>query len=361
MIKPIKIAILSCNHGHAKGYYALKDDPFFELVAVSIKPDYRDRVFAERLGNVPIYDNNEDLYRNHPDLEAVIIGSDNRSHITEFREAIARDLHIFSMKVPTFDLSEYDEMISLSESRGVVCQVELEMRERAEIYRVKELIEQGSLGKLLSISMTNYSHNPVWWRPWQCSPEDSFGKRVPLRPGDARFRGGALADHPHVFDVIRVITGASFDSVYADVAPNLRPVETEDMIRLIGKLSDGTLFSIDPSYANDEHHVDKMIDWIKYPRPVEVTMNLVGTEGTLVANVYERSIYLQGGARGEYMASEVENVGAWNKRMHDFYRSVRHGEPVTVGLREHRETILAMLAAYESVSRSRPVKLSELH
>ena len=40
MIKPVKIAILSCNHGHAKGYYPLKNDPMFELVAVSIAPDY---------------------------------------------------------------------------------------------------------------------------------------------------------------------------------------------------------------------------------------------------------------------------------------------------------------------------------
>ena len=31
-IKPIKIGILSCNHGHAKGYYAIKDDPHFEVV-----------------------------------------------------------------------------------------------------------------------------------------------------------------------------------------------------------------------------------------------------------------------------------------------------------------------------------------
>ena len=358
MIKPIKIAILSSNHGHAKGYYALKDDPFFDLVAVSVVPEYRERAFTERLAGIPIYDNNEELYNTHPDLEAVIVASDNRTHIKEVREAASRGLHVFSMKVPTFDLDEYDEMIRLTEDRGLVCQVELEMRERAEIYRIKELIDEGKIGRLLSVNMINYSHNPVWWRPWQCSPEDSFGKRVPLKDGDNRFRGGALADHPHVFDVIRVITGAGYDTVYAEVAPNIREVETEDMIRVIGTLTDGTLFSIDPSYANNEHHVEKMVDWIKYPRPVEVTLNVVGTEGVIVANVYERSIYVQSGARGDYMAHEVENIGTWNKRMYDFYRSVRHGKPVTVGLREHKDTIRAMLAAYESVSQGKAVKLN---
>ncbi len=357
MIKPIKIAILSCNHGHAKGYYALKDDPYFELVAVSVVPEYRERVFLERLEGVPVYENNEDLYNNHPDLEAVIVGSDNRSHIKEVREATSRGLHVFSMKVPTFDMEEYDEMIRLTEDAGVVCQVELEMRERAEILKVKDIIESGKLGKLLSVNMVNYSHNPVWWRPWQCDPEDSFGKRVPLREGDARFRGGALADHPHVFDVIRLITGQNFATVYAEPAPNIRDVETEDMLRVIGALTDGTLFSIDPSYANNEHHVDKMVDWVKYPRPVEVTLNIVGTEGTLVANVYERCIYVQGGSHGEYMVEEVDFVGTWNKRMFDFYRSVRDNKPVNVSLRHHKDTILAMLAAYESISCGKPISL----
>lgn len=357
MIKPIKIAILSCNHGHAKGYYALKDDPHYDLVAVSVVPEYRDKVFIERLSGIPVYENNGELYENHPDLEAVIIGSDNRSHIKEVREATSRGLHIFSMKVPTFDMDEYEEMIRLTEEAGVVCQVELEMRERAEILKVKDIISSGKLGKLLSVNMINYSHNPVWWRPWQCYPEDSFGKRVPLRAGDDRFRGGALADHPHVFDVIREITGEEFATVYAEPAPNLREVETEDMLRIIGRLSGGTMFSIDPSYANNEHHVEKMVDWIKYPRPVEVTLNIVGTEGVLLANVYERCIYAQSGSRGEYMAEEVEMVGAWNKRMLDFYFSIREGKPPTVSLRHHKKTILAMLAAYESIDKGSPVSL----
>ena len=80
-IKPIKIAILSCNHGHAKGYYVLKDDPFFDLVGVSVEPGYHERVGLERIPTVPKYDSDEELYKNHPDLEAVIIASANKKHI----------------------------------------------------------------------------------------------------------------------------------------------------------------------------------------------------------------------------------------------------------------------------------------
>ena len=358
-IKPIKIAILSCNHGHAKAYYCLKNDPLFELVGCSVEPDYRDKIFIERLDGVPLYDTDEELYENHPEIEAVIIASANIKHMEQFRVAAKKGLHIFSMKIPTFDLEEYSEMERLAEENGIVCQVELEMREHPELYRVKELIESGALGEILSINMMNYSHNPVWWRPWQCDPEESYGKKIPLYEGGELYRGGALADHPHVFDCIRFLTGSSFDTVYAEVAPNLREgVQTEDMIRVMGRLKSGAIFSIDPSYANDEMHVEKMTDWQKYPRCVEVTMNIVGTKGTLLADLYGKPFNRQSkSGNGYYLSGAPGSVGLWDKRMQDFYDCIRGGEKPPVDLKAHRESIEAMLAAYESVSTGKIIKM----
>ena len=349
-MKPIKIALLSCNHGHGKSYYDLIRSPFYELVGVSVEHGYKDKIFLEKLPGVPKYDYDEELYEKHPDIEAVVVASANRKHIYQVREACRRGLHIMSMKVPTFDMDEYDEMIRLTEEAGVVCQVELEMRESAEVLRVKELIEAGAVGKPLSITAYNYSHNPVWWRPWQCSPEESYGRRVRLRDGDERFRGGALADHPHVFDMIRFVTGADYATVFAEVAPNIRDIETEDLLHVIGKLDNGMTYSLDPSYANDEHRVVRMYNWQKYPRCVEVAMNVVGTEGVIVADVYGRVFYHNGGQTGEYSALRVGRPGIWNQRMDEFYHCVRDGVRPTVGLREHRRTIEIMNAAYESVS-----------
>ena len=238
-IKPIKIALLSLNHGHGKAYYGLKNDPFFELVAASVEPDYRDKIFIERLSGIPLYDTDEELYENHPDLEAVIVASANVRHYEQTKDAFARGLHVFSMKVPTFDMEQYDELIALKQQKGLVCAVELEMRHHTELLRVRELVRSGAVGELLSINMLNYSHNPVWWRPWQCDPTESFGKKVPLWEGAELYRGGALADHPHIFDCVRFITGSDFDTVHAKVAPNIRDeVQTEDLIRVEIMLSE---------------------------------------------------------------------------------------------------------------------------
>lgn len=360
MIKPVKIAILSCNHGHAPGYYGLKNDPMFELVAASVKPEAYADVRIKNLEGIPLYDTDEALFDAHPELEAVIIASDNASHFQQVCEAAKRGLHIFSMKVPTFNMDEYDQMICVTEDADVVCQVELEMRHHAPIYRIKEAIEAGKIGKLISVNAVNYSHNPVWWRPWQANPEASYGSRVQLRAGDDRFRGGALADHPHLFDLIRYITGSEFSQVYAEVSPNIREgVETEDMIRVIGRLKNGVCYSVDPSYANDEEHVSQMIgsDWNKYPRCVEVFMTVVGTKGVIIADLYGKTYCHQLQSNGKYIVSGLGSSGLWNRRMEEFYHCIRSGKKPTVGLRDHYDSIAAMNAAYESVSTGQVIQL----
>lgn len=357
MIKPVKIAILSCNHGHAPGYYPLKNDPMFELVAVSLVPEAYNDVRVKNLEGIPQYATDEELLDAHPELEAVILASDNASHFRQVCQAAKRGLHIFSMKVPTFSMDEYDEMIRLTEQAGVVCQVELEMRHHAPIYRVKEAIEAGKIGKLLSINAVNYSHNPVWWRPWQANPEASYGSRVSLRPGDDRFRGGALADHPHVFDVIRYITDSEFQRVYGEVSPNLRDeVETEDMVRIIGKLKNDVIFSIDPSYANNERR-EYPRQGVKNPKPVEVFLTAVGTKGTIIADLYGKTFCSQMVPTGDYYCAGLGSSGLWNRRTAEFYHCIRNGKKPTVGLREHYNSIRAMNGAYESIRLGEAVTL----
>ena len=332
----------------------------FELVAASVKPEAYADVRIKNLEGIPLYDTDEALFDAHPELEAVILASDNASHFEQVCEAAKRGLHIFSMKVPTFNMQEYDEMIRRTEEAGVVCQVELEMRHHAPIYRIKEAIETGKIGKLLSVNAVTYSHNPVWWRPWQANPEASYGSRVSLRPGDDRFRGGALADHPHLFDIIRYITDSEFSQVYAEVSPNIREgVETEDMIRVIGRLENGVCYSIDPSYANNEEHVSQMIgsDWNKYPRCVEVFMTVVGTKGVIISDLYGKTYCHQLQSNGKYIASGLGSSGLWNRRMEEFYHCIRSGKKPTVGLRNHYDSIAAMNAAYDSVSTGQVIQL----
>lgn len=359
-MKPVKVAIISCTHGHAEGYYGIRYDKCFDLVAVSVAPGYENSHNMPMLEGIPKYKTDVELYENHPELEAVILASENAYHMQHVREAVSRGLHILSMKVPTFHLEEYEEMIRISEEAGVVFQIELEMRHHAPVERVKRLIESGAIGDLLSVNLVNYSVNPVCAWPWQCDPYLSYGEVVPLRPNDDRFRGGCLADHPHGFDVVRYLTGSEFDTIYADVSPNIRDfVKTEDMMRLIGKMKNGVSYSIDPSYANDEQQRPDWEQYERYPRIVEVFMTVVGTKGTIITDLYGKTYCCQTVPAGAYMVSPgLGSSGLWNRVTNEFYHCIRDGEKPTINLRNHYNTIRTMVAGYESVRTGEVIKIN---
>ena len=366
-IKPIKYAILSCVHGHATQYIEWNNSPLYELVGVTQAANYQgDHLSGGLPKDVPIYRSEEELYAAHPDLEAVVIGSENSEHARQTIDAANRGLHTISMKVPTLDMDEYRAMMEAVERNHVICMVELEMHRYAGPARVLDLIKSGAIGELQSINIVNYSIHPVWWNPWVGVPEKSYGKAIQLKPNDYRFRGGALTDHAHPMDLVRLMAGADFDTVYANVSPNIREgVVVEEMIHMIGRMKNGVTFSIDPSFANDEHHVSVIRDgitWRKYPKTVEVFMSAVGTKGTIVGDIYNKNTYVQNGLNGEYQCMfEAHKIqGLWPSIETDFYQYVRGEKKELESLRYHMNSMQAVVAAYESVYSGKAVKVDDI-
>ena len=357
-MKPIKLAIASCNHGHAKGYYN-PDPTLFELVAVSIAPKDHPKAFIEQLKGIQIYDNLKQMLDARPDIEAVVMASANYEHYDQFKTLTQYKKHILSMKVPTFDLEEYDQIINMVNKSKMVCQVELELRYSSELCRIRELICSKKLGKILSVQATNLSHNPMSWQEWHGIPEQSYGKRIPLRIGDKRFRGGALADHPHIFDIMRFVLNADFETVFAEVAPNIRPnMQEEDMLSIIGRMDNGIAFSLDPSFSRTENPLPVIgPGWEKYPKRVEVTLNIQGDKGSIIADIFAPNVYHTCTPAGNYVVNRTPNYeGAGSSLiLNAFYDSIRKGMKPTVTLSEHRRTIEVINACYESIYKGKPV------
>ena len=303
MSEPIKVALLSLSHGHTRKYYqTLQENPKLSFVAASaVNAQVRD-LFERTVSGVPVYNNDEEMFDTHPEIQAVVIASANKDHLRQMRLCAERKIHILSMKIPTFDMDEYDEMIRLVDEAGIVCQIELELHYNPVMERVKQLNETGKLGKLLSFGATNITLSPVWAFPWQGNPEQSFGCVRPLREGDSRYCGGALCDHPHIFDMIRWITGSEFETIYAQVAPNLRPdIVEEDMLSVAGKMKNGVVFSLDPSWSRMEEKLTVPgPGWEVYPKRMQVDLTLTGENGVLMADLFGPNTYHNAGPDDRY-------------------------------------------------------------
>lgn len=358
-MKPLNIAMMSMTHGHTRKYYqTLKDNPKLNWVAVSTANDEVKQVFLNSVDGIPCYDSDEAMLDAHPEIEAVVLASENSEHIRQMRLCAERKIHILSMKIPSFDMDEYDEMIRLVEESGITCQVELELHYNPVVQRMKELVKSGKIGALESFQATNITLSPVWAFPWQGVPELSYGKRVPIKEGDSRFRGGALCDHPHIFDMVREITNSDFDTIFAHVAPNIRPdIEEEDMLTVTGRMKNGTIFSLDPSWSKMENRLKVPgPGWEVFPKRMEVNLVLNGEKGVIMTDCFGPNVYQNGAPEDKYIV-RYTYFDEWIGLIDEFVSCIRNKKTPKINLRWHRKTIEAMNACYKSIATGMPVKM----
>lgn len=358
-MQPVKIAMMSMTHGHTRKYYqTLTDNPNLDWVAVSTANETVKEVFLSSVKGIPCYDSDEAMLDAHPEIEAVVLASENSEHLRQVRLCADRGIHILSMKVPSLDMNEYEQMIQITENAGVVCQVELELHYNPVVVRMKELNQNKTIGEMKSFQATNITLSPVWAFPWQGVPELSYGKRVPIKEGDNRFRGGALCDHPHVFDLIREVTDSEFDTIFAQVAPNIRPdLEEEDMLAVTGKMKNGITFLFDPSWSRMENRLKVPgPGWEVFPKRMEVNLVLNGEKGTVMADCFGPNVYHSAAPQNRYTV-RYTYFDEWVGLIDEFVDCIRNKKTPKINLRWHKNTIAAMNACYESIATGKAIKL----
>jgi predicted dehydrogenase len=347
------------THGHTRKYYqVLKENPALDWVAVSTENETVKQVFLNSVKGIPCYDSDEAMLDAHPEIEAVVIASANSEHLRQVKLCAERGIHILSMKIPTFDMDEYNQMIEITEKAGIVCQIELELHYNPVVMRTKELNKNGAVGTLRSFEATNITLSPVWAFPWQGMPEKSYGKRVPLKDGDSRCRGGALCDHPHIFDLVREMTGSEFDVIFARVAPNIRPdIEEEDMLSVTGRMKNGVTFLLDPSWSRMENRLTVPgPGWEVFPKRMEVNLVLNGEKGTIMTDCFGPNVYHNAAPQSRYTV-RYTYFDEWVGLIDEFCDCIRNNKTPKINLRWHQNTIKAMNACYESIASGQPVKL----
>ncbi len=165
-------------------------------------------------------------------LEAVLIGTPPQWHALQFVAACEKGLHIYCEKPLAYDVEEGKAMIQAAQKAGNIVQIGFQRRQSDAFKKAKELINDGTTGKIHQI-VAQIHYRPgdadttvqlppasLDWDAW-CGP----APKLPYKPSighmawrlEKEYGNGHLVDWGiHHIDIIRTIMGFEApESVYA--------------------------------------------------------------------------------------------------------------------------------------------------
>ena len=270
--KKINIAVIGANihMGWGGGVHlpALLKLPEYQVIAVCTSRKETAEEAAEHF-NVPMaFHNHQDMMA-HPDVEAVSVCVRVPLHHQMVLDAIEARKHVYCEWPLGVTLAQAEEMASRARQKGISHMVGLQLRNNPVLLRLKELIEEGYVGEMLSVRMEACVSSSTYVHPrlaWEVDGEK--GAHVLSIPGG------------HTLDVISHCV-AKFAQLSGQVTTQLtrRRVEgtdevldvtAPDTVLVSGTLTNGAAVSA---------HVARGI-W----HGTGWTLEVYGTKGTLVAS-----------------------------------------------------------------------------
>jgi UDP-N-acetylglucosamine 3-dehydrogenase len=254
--------MISYAHMHAYTYSEmLAKHPEARLTAIWDADEERGTAAAAQYG-ASYYSSLGD-FLNEP-LDAVIVCSENANHMEHVIAAAKAGKPVLCEKPIATNAVDAERMIKACCEANVFLHVAFPVRYSTAVIRAREHIRSGSMGRILAIRSTNRGKRPGGWF---------------LDPALAG--GGAAADHVvHLTDIFRWLTGDEVKRVYAELDTRFTVgTEVEDCGLVLLELESGIIASIDPSWSIP----------LAYPAWGDLTMEIVGTKGTLSLDLYRQS------------------------------------------------------------------------
>jgi predicted dehydrogenase len=234
-----------------------------------------------------------------PALDAVAILSPPNMHLDLVQKAAAAGKHVLLEKPLEISTARAQALVDCAAQAGVTLAVVLQHRFRPAGERLKAIIDEGALGRLV-----NCSTSIRLWRPQ--SYYDEPGRGTQTRDGG----GVLLTQGIHTLDLMLSLAGPITEVTgYAMTSPVHR-METEDTAVAAVRYANGAIGVIDATTT-------------AYPGFAE-RIDLVGEKGTASLAGTSLAVQWQDGTREEHVADgSAGGTGADPMAFpHDYHRSV---------------------------------------
>ncbi len=192
-----------------------------------------------------------------PDLEAVVIGAETSRHADLVVAAARAGKSIVLQKPLALTLPQADAIVQAVEATGVPFTLAWQMRVDPQNLRMKQLIREGALGRILMVRRRHGLGTHLW-----AGFENSWHARPELN------RGMWADDAAHAVDFLYWLLGRP-RSVFAEVDTLVNPKIPDDQGIAVFRYADGTFAEVCSSFTCVAG---------------ENTTEIVGEHGTVVQN-----------------------------------------------------------------------------
>jgi myo-inositol 2-dehydrogenase / D-chiro-inositol 1-dehydrogenase len=271
-------------------------------------------------------------------LDAVVIAAATSAHAELINACLDRGLPTFCEKPVALDYEETVAIVDRVESSGITLQIGFMRRFDPGYREAKRLVEAGELGTLYSIHMFGHDHEPP---PEEYIPDS----------------GGIFRDlHIHEFDLLRWLTGSEAEEMFAQGSVRKFDMfaahDDFDTSAALIKMTNGVLVVL----TGGRHG----------PLGYDVRMEVFGSEDSISIGLGERTPLrsVEPGAPlptgPAYTGFLVRFEQAYRDELAHFLELVqgRADNPCTA--RDSLEALRIAMAAEESISEHRPVRLKEI-
>ncbi len=289
---------------------------------------------VSELGVEPFSDFSSALAARKPD--AVFVCVPPVYHIGLALEAVKSGAHVFIEKPLSHQLDGIEELAREVERRQRIVQVGYNLRFHPGLRKLKELIDAGTLGRVMWAQVETGQYLPDW-RPWQ-DYRQSYTARRDLG-------GGILLDGSHELDSITWLLGKPTEVMCMAGKLSALEVDVEDSASLLVRFANGA-------------QADIHLDFVQ--RAYSRSCKLVGERGTALWDFTSREVKLFTAESKSWRSfpHSFEPNDMYIAEVESFFDCMATGGSPMVDLAQATDVLKLALAAKSSAERHRAESLT---
>lgn len=231
-------------------------------------PDPAARISNEGAPRTRFVETLEEVWRSHP--EVILITSPSDLHLPQALEAARRGCDFFVEKPLSHSWDGVDELCSEVEKRSLVSMVGCNMRFHPGPARLKELLGEGAIGRVIAARIHTGSYLPEW------RPGTDYRRSY---SASSTRGGGAILDCIHEIDLALWYFGPGVLAASATVPADTLGLEVEGLAEILIRHDSGVLSSVHLNFIQRDYQRE---------------CRIIGTAGTLSWTFQEPYVRCEG-------------------------------------------------------------------